>query len=48
MPVDKAVDMLIYLGLVLEKKVKGTNVLEVVPCSSAYDSLRKHWDHLLL
>lgn len=47
MPVDKAVDMLIYLGLVLEKKVNGTNVLEVIPCSSAYDSLRKRWDHLL-
>lgn len=48
MPVDKAVDMLIEFGLVLEKKINGKNVLQTVPCSLAYDALRKRWDSLLL
>lgn len=47
MPIDKAVDKLIEFGLVLGKTINGKNVLEVVPCSSAYDALRKRWDSLL-
>lgn len=47
MPIDKTVDKLIEFGLVLEKTINGKNLLEVVPCSSAYDALRKRWDSLL-
>ena len=47
MPIDKAVDRLIEFGLVLEKTINGKNVLQVVPCSSAYDALRKRWDCIL-
>lgn len=48
MPVDKAVDMLINFGLVIERKINDKNVLQVVPCSMACDALRKRWDCLLL
>lgn len=48
MPVDKAVDMLINFGLVIERKLNDKNVLQVVPCSMACDALRKRWDCLLL
>uniref|UniRef100_A0A803MZX8 Uncharacterized protein n=1 Tax=Chenopodium quinoa TaxID=63459 RepID=A0A803MZX8_CHEQI len=48
MPIDKAVEMLINFGLIVEKKINGHNVLQVIPCSTAYDVLRKRWDCLLL
>ncbi|KNA03812.1 hypothetical protein SOVF_205540 [Spinacia oleracea] len=48
MPVDKAVDMLIKFGLVVEKKINGKYILQVIPCSVAYDALRNRWDCLLL
>uniref|UniRef100_A0A803LKK7 Uncharacterized protein n=2 Tax=Chenopodium quinoa TaxID=63459 RepID=A0A803LKK7_CHEQI len=48
MPIDKAVDMLINFGLIVEKKIDGQNVLQVIPCSMAYDALRNRWDCLLL
>ncbi|KAL8137998.1 hypothetical protein V2J09_003999 [Rumex salicifolius] len=47
MPVEKAVKKLVKFGLVREHMIDGKTVLQVVPGSVAYNSLRKHWDSLL-
>ncbi|XP_039134746.1 uncharacterized protein LOC120272072 isoform X2 [Dioscorea cayenensis subsp. rotundata] len=47
MPIDKALDTVMRLGLVMEFSEQGKIKLKAIPCSIAYDNLRKHWDHLL-
>lgn len=47
MPIEKALNKLMKFGLVRELVINGKTVLQVVPCSVAYNSLRKHWDSLL-
>lgn len=47
MPIDKALDTVMRLGLVMELSEQGKIKLKAIPCSIAYDNLRKHWDHLL-
>ncbi|GAB4852069.1 hypothetical protein Ancab_016260 [Ancistrocladus abbreviatus] len=47
MPVNKAVDTLKKFGLVTEETINGKSSLQVVPCSTAYNALKKHWDRLL-
>lgn len=47
MPIDKAKTTLSRLGLVTEKAVDGEAVLQAVPCSQAYEILRRRWNCLL-
>ncbi|KAG0453866.1 hypothetical protein HPP92_025170 [Vanilla planifolia] len=46
MPVDKALDTLMRLGLV-ELPLEETAELKAIPFSKAYETLRKHWNGLL-
>ena len=47
MPVDKAVNTLVRLGLVTEKTVDGKIRLQVVPCLGAHEVLKQRWNSLL-
>ncbi|CAL9058082.1 unnamed protein product [Musa banksii] len=47
MPVDKAVDTLMRLGLMSEISVQGNIALKVLPFSEAFETLRKRWTELL-
>ncbi|KAM0934703.1 hypothetical protein DsansV1_C31g0219051 [Dioscorea sansibarensis] len=47
MPIDKALDTVLRLGLVMEFSEQGKIKLKALPCSTAYNNLRKHWDCLL-
>ncbi|KAG9455368.1 hypothetical protein H6P81_008272 [Aristolochia fimbriata] len=47
MPIDKAMDTLLRLGLVNEVSFKETSILQPLPCSKAYEALKRRWDNLL-
>ncbi|XP_022757663.1 uncharacterized protein LOC111304903 [Durio zibethinus] len=47
MPVDKAVNTLVRLGLVTEITVDGRLMLQAIPCPKAYEALKDRWDGLL-
>lgn len=47
MPIDKAMDTLLRLGLVTETAIDGRIELQALPCSQAYDALKQRWDSLL-
>ncbi|XP_040999929.1 uncharacterized protein LOC121246027 isoform X3 [Juglans microcarpa x Juglans regia] len=47
MPIDKAIDTLMRLGLVTETSIDGSNRLRAVPCPKAYEGLKERWNSLL-
>ncbi|KAL2316515.1 hypothetical protein Fmac_030391 [Flemingia macrophylla] len=47
MPIDKALDTLLRLGLATETFIDGRRGLLAIPCSEAYDVLRERWNSLL-
>ncbi|XP_021281377.1 uncharacterized protein LOC110414486 [Herrania umbratica] len=47
MPVDKALNTLVRLGLVTETTVDGRLKLDAVPCPKAYEALKDRWHGLL-
>ncbi|XWS31934.1 hypothetical protein CRYUN_Cryun23aG0118300 [Craigia yunnanensis] len=47
MPVDKALNTLVRLGLVTETTVDGRLKLQAIPCPKAYEALKGRWDGLL-
>ncbi|OMO82350.1 hypothetical protein COLO4_23085 [Corchorus olitorius] len=47
MPVDKALNTLLRLGLVTETIVDGRPKLQAIPCPKAYEALKDRWDSLL-
>ncbi|KAL3642234.1 hypothetical protein CASFOL_013049 [Castilleja foliolosa] len=47
MPVDKAMETLLRLGLVTEKIVDGQVVVQAVPCEMAHSILRNRWNTLI-
>ncbi|XP_062110880.1 uncharacterized protein LOC133822522 [Humulus lupulus] len=47
MPVDKAVSTLLRLGLATESSIDGRIILQTVPCSKAYETLKTRWNSLL-
>ncbi|KAI3470249.1 hypothetical protein Pfo_026912 [Paulownia fortunei] len=47
MPVDKAIETLLRLGLVVDKVVDGQVVLQAMPCSKAYTVLQNRWNSLI-
>ncbi|XP_060208772.1 uncharacterized protein LOC132636094 isoform X2 [Lycium barbarum] len=47
MPVDKAINTLVRLGIVTEDPLNGTTMLQAVPCCKAYEILKQHWNSLL-
>lgn len=47
MPVDKAISTLLRLGLATETSTDGRIRLQAVPCSEAYEALKKRWNSLL-
>ncbi|KAJ4727971.1 DUF3754 family protein [Melia azedarach] len=47
MPVDKAVNILVRLGMVTETSIDGRFELQATPCPKAYEALRERWDSLL-
>ncbi|KAF6147936.1 hypothetical protein GIB67_038079 [Kingdonia uniflora] len=46
MPIDKAMDTLVRLGLVEEVFVDGNTQLKALPCSKACEALKRRWDSL--
>ncbi|KAK4587661.1 hypothetical protein RGQ29_018891 [Quercus rubra] len=47
MPIDKAINTLLRLGLVTETPIDGSNRLQAVPCPKAYEALKELWNSLL-
>ncbi|ERN08195.1 hypothetical protein AMTR_s00018p00182200 [Amborella trichopoda] len=47
MPIEKAVETLIRLGLVEEVFDEGNTTLHALSCSKAYEALKQRWDCLL-
>ena len=47
MPVDKAVNTLIRLGLVIEAPIDGRIRLRAIPCRKADEALKERWNSLL-
>ncbi|WCJ22563.1 hypothetical protein M5689_004647 [Euphorbia peplus] len=47
MPIDKAVNTLVRLGLVTETPVDGRIRLEAIPCEKADEALKARWNNLL-
>ncbi|KAL3510148.1 hypothetical protein ACH5RR_029549 [Cinchona calisaya] len=47
MPIDKAKNTLLRLGLVTKKDMEDESVLQAVPCSSVAEILRRQWNSLL-
>ncbi|KAF8775842.1 hypothetical protein HU200_004235 [Digitaria exilis] len=47
MPIDKAMETLVRLGLVIELPSNGGSSVIGLPCSEAYETLRSRWDSLL-
>ncbi|PKU86131.1 hypothetical protein MA16_Dca001962 [Dendrobium catenatum] len=47
MPIDEAMDTLMRLDLVSEFPVEGNLKPNAIPCSKAYEHLRKRWSSLL-
>lgn len=47
MPVDKALNTLVRLGLVMETPLDGRIRLQAVPCGKAHEALKERWNSLL-
>jgi hypothetical protein len=47
MPIDKAMDTLLRLGLVIEIPTDGGSSVIALPCSEACGILKIRWDRLL-
>ncbi|EEC79827.1 hypothetical protein OsI_21283 [Oryza sativa Indica Group] len=47
MPIDKAMETLLRLGLVIELPTDGGSRVIALPCSDAYEILKSRWDSLL-
>ncbi|KAF8379869.1 hypothetical protein HHK36_027334 [Tetracentron sinense] len=47
MPVDKAIDTLLRLGLVTEVSFDGNVRLHTIPCPKAYETLKQRWNNFL-
>lgn len=47
MPIDKAIDTLMRLGLATETSIDGSKGLRAVPCPKAYEGLKERWNSLL-
>lgn len=47
MPIDKAVNTLVRLGLVKEKTVGGKTGLHAIPCPKACEILKQRWNSLM-
>ncbi|KAF3430935.1 hypothetical protein FNV43_RR25665 [Rhamnella rubrinervis] len=47
MPVEKAINTLLRLGLVTEAPIDGRKRLRAVPCPEAYEALKERWNSLL-
>lgn len=48
MPIDKAINTLVRLGLVTETDpIDGSNRVQAVPCPKAYKGLKERWNCLL-
>ncbi|KAH7578146.1 hypothetical protein JRO89_XS01G0346000 [Xanthoceras sorbifolium] len=47
MPVDKAVNLLVRLGMVTETAIGGRFRLQAIPCPMAHEALRARWNNLL-
>uniref|UniRef100_A0A0D9WKT6 Methyltransferase n=1 Tax=Leersia perrieri TaxID=77586 RepID=A0A0D9WKT6_9ORYZ len=47
MPIDKAMETLLRLGLVIELPTDGGSHVIALPCSDAYEILKSRWDSLL-
>lgn len=47
MPIDKAMDTLLRLGLAKETIHEENMTLQAFSCSKACEALRRHWDNLL-
>ncbi|KAK3428485.1 hypothetical protein EUGRSUZ_E00011 [Eucalyptus grandis] len=47
MPVDKAMDTLMRLGLVSERHINGSASLQAIPCVKAYGALKVRWNSML-
>jgi hypothetical protein len=47
MPIEKAMDTLLRLGLVIELPSNGGSSVIALPCPDAYDILKTRWDSLL-
>ncbi|XP_059457263.1 uncharacterized protein LOC132187106 [Corylus avellana] len=48
MPIDKAINTLVRLGLVTETdRIDGSNRVQAVPCPKAYEGLKERWNCLL-
>lgn len=47
MPVEKAINTLLRLGLATEASIDGRLRLQAVPCPEAYEALKERWNKLL-
>jgi hypothetical protein len=48
MPIDKAINTLLRLGLVTETSpIDGSDRVQAVPCPKAYEALKERWNNLL-
>ena len=47
MPVDKAVNLLVRLGMVTETSIDGSFRLQAIPCPKAHEALKSRWNDLL-
>lgn len=47
MPVEKAINTLLRLGLVTEAPIDGRNRLQAIPCPEAHEALKERWNSLL-
>ncbi|KAK4798148.1 hypothetical protein SAY86_030474 [Trapa natans] len=47
-PIDKAMDTLLRLGLVTETCTSGSTALQAIPCPQAYGALKDRWSNLFL
>ncbi|KAL5719347.1 hypothetical protein ACHQM5_012139 [Ranunculus cassubicifolius] len=48
MPIDKAMNTLLRLGLVTEVATDGNIRVQPLPCLEGYEALKRHWDLLLV
>lgn len=47
MPIRKAINTLVRLGLVKENFINGQTEVQAVPCPDAYEILKQRWNSLL-
>lgn len=47
MPIDKAANILVRLGMAREISIDERFSLQATPCQQAYEALQERWDGLL-